>query len=236
MSFDPTNPVSRCFAPSGSWDHRYCSFLHFEYLPIAEATATSFAAPLFITALSIPLLGEKVGPRRWAATFVGLLGVLIVVRPGTDAFQPASILPLVAALTWASAVVVTRRTSAGDTALTTLAYSAIIGVVVLTALLPIVWAPPDWRTLAFGTLIGCAATAGHWLIVIAFRFGDASVLAPFTYTQLVWSTTLGAILFGAAPDVWTLLGASVIVASGLYTAHREQVRARERLRARPREN
>jgi len=127
VSFDPTNPVSRCFAPSGSWDHRYCSFLHFEYLPIAEATATSFAAPLFITALSIPLLGEKVGPRRWAATFVGLLGVLIVVRPGTEAFQPASILPLVAALTWASAVVVTRRTSAGDTALTTLAYSAIIG-------------------------------------------------------------------------------------------------------------
>jgi len=103
VSFDPTNPVSRCFAPSGSWDHRYCSFLHFEYLPIAEATATSFAAPLFITALSIPLLGEKVGPRRWAATFVGLLGVLIVVRPGTEAFQPASILPLVAALTWASA-------------------------------------------------------------------------------------------------------------------------------------
>src|SRR5215203_5473062 len=76
----------------------------------------------------------------------------------------------------------------------------------LTALLPIVWAPPDWRTLAFGTLIGCAATAGHWLIVIAFRFGDASGLAPFTYTQLVWSTTLGAILFGAVPDVRTLLG------------------------------
>src|SRR5215217_2430952 len=92
--------------------------------------------------------------------------------------------------------------------------------------------PRFWNS----NIIGCAATAGHWLIVIAFRFGDASVLAPFTYTQLVWSTTLGAILFGAVPDVWTLLGASAIVASGLYTAHREQVRARERLRGKPREN
>jgi drug/metabolite transporter (DMT)-like permease len=199
------------------------------YLPIAEATATSFAAPLIITVLSIPILGETVGPRRWAATAVGLIGVLIVVRPGTSAFQPASLLPLLAALSWASAVVVTRRTSAADTALTTLAYSAIIGTLVLVALLPFVWVVPDWRALAFGVLIGCAATAGHWLIVLAFRYGDASVLAPFTYTQLVWSTLLGILLFGTVPDRWTLVGAGVIVASALYTAHRERVRAMRRV-------
>ena len=198
------------------------------FLPIAEATATSFAAPLFITALSIPFLGEKVGPRRWAATIVGLAGVLVVVRPGTSAFQPASILPMMAALSWASAVVVTRQTSAMDTALTTLSYSAMIGVLVLTALLPLVWTFPDWHTIGFGVLIGCAATAGHWLIVIAFRYGDASVLAPFTYTQLVWSTGLGVIVFGAIPDVWTITGATVIVLSGLYTAHRERIRSHEK--------
>jgi drug/metabolite transporter (DMT)-like permease len=191
------------------------------FLPIAEATATSFAAPIFITALSVLLLGEKVGLRRWSATSVGLLGVLVVVRPGTSGFQPAFILPLLAALGWASAVVVTRRTSAADDALTTLSYSAVIGVLVLTILIPFVWMPLDWRAVAFGVLIGCAATTGHWLIVIAFRYADASVLAPFTYMQLVWSTCLGVFLFGAIPDLWTITGASVIMVSGLYTAHRE---------------
>jgi drug/metabolite transporter (DMT)-like permease len=198
------------------------------YLPIAEATATSFAAPIFITALSVLVLGEKVGHRRWAATFVGLTGVLVVVRPGTSAFDPASILPLMAALSWASAVVVTRQTSAVDSALTTLAYSAVIGVLVLSALLPFFWMPPDWSTILFGMLIGCAATAGHSLIIVAFRYGDASVLAPFTYTQLVWVTGLGILLFGAIPDRWTVAGATVIVLSGLYIAHRERIRSREK--------
>ena len=204
------------------------------FLPIAEATATSFAAPMFITALSIPLLGEKVGLRRWAATFAGLVGVLIVVRPGTSGFQPASILPLLAALGWASAVVVTRQTSAADDPLTTLSYSAVIGVLVLTVLAPFVWVLPDWHVLALGTLIGCAATTGHWLIVIAFRYAGASILAPFTYMQLVWSTGLGILVFGAIPDEWTIVGATVVVLSGLYTAHREQVRSRERAMARKR--
>jgi drug/metabolite transporter (DMT)-like permease len=198
-------------------------------LPIAEATATSFAAPLIITVLSIPILGESVGPRRWAATAVGLIGVLVIVRPGTSAFQLASLLPLLAALSWASAVVVTRRTSAADTALTTLSYSAIIGTLVLSALLPFVWVVPGWQALAFGVLIGCAATAGHWLIVLAFRYGDASVLAPFTYTQLVWSTALGVLVFGTLPDTWTLVGAGIIVASAIYTAHRERVRILRRV-------
>ena len=177
------------------------------YLPIAEATATSFAAPIFITALSVVVLGEKVGHRRWAATFAGLIGVLVVVRPGTSAFDAASILPLMAALTWASAVV-TRQTSAVDSALTTLAYSAVIGVLVLSALLPFFWVSPDWSTILFGMLIGCAATAGHSLIIVAFRYGDASVLAPFTYTQLVWVTGLGILIFGAIPDRWTVAGAT----------------------------
>jgi drug/metabolite transporter (DMT)-like permease len=203
------------------------------YLPIAEATATSFAAPLFITALSIPFLGERVGPRRWAATVVGLVGVLIVVRPGTSAFDPASILPLLSAFGWASAVVATRRTSTGDGALTTLTYSALVGVAVLTILLPFVWVTPDWRSIALAAFIGCAATTGHWLVVLAFRYGDASVLAPFTYTQLLWATTFGMLVFGAVPDRWTIAGAAVIVASGIYTAHRESVRARERAAARP---
>ena len=133
-----------------------------------------------------------------------------------------------AALSWASAVVVTRQTSAVDSALTKLAYSAVIGVLVLSALLPFFWMPPHWSTILFGMLIGCAATAGHSLIIVAFRYGDASVLAPFTYTQLVWVTGLGILLFGAIPDRWTVSGATVIVSSGLYIAHRERIRSREK--------
>jgi drug/metabolite transporter (DMT)-like permease len=112
--------------------------------------------------------------------------------------------------------------------LTTLAYSAVIGVLVLSALLPFFWMPPDWSTILFGVIIGCAATAGHSLIIVALRYGDASVLAPFTYTQLVWVTGLGVLLFGAVPDTWTIVGATMIVLSGLYIAHRERVRSRER--------
>jgi drug/metabolite transporter (DMT)-like permease len=194
------------------------------YLPIAEATATSFAAPLLITALSVPFLGERVGPRRWAATFIGLLGVLVVVRPGTRDFQPAAILALLAALGWASAVVATRKTSAADEATTTLTYAAVVGCLVLSALVTFVWITPSLSVIALGTLIGCAATTGHWLIVVAFRYADASVLAPFTYTQLVWSAVLGIVLFGAVPDAWTVIGSTVIGLSGLYTAHRERVR------------
>jgi drug/metabolite transporter (DMT)-like permease len=99
---------------------------------------------------------------------------------------------------------------------------------VLTVLAPFVWVLPDWRVLALGTLIGCAATTGHWLIVLAFRYAGAAILAPFTYMQLVWSTGLGILVFGAIPDEWTIVGATVVVLSGLYTAHREQVRSRER--------
>ena len=197
------------------------------YLPISEATATSFAAPIFITALSVVILGEKVGHRRWAAIFAGLIGVLVVVRPGTSAFDPASILPLMAALSWASAVVVTRQTSAVDSALTTLAYSAVIGVLVLSA-----FCRSFGSFRLFDNSLRDAhrlrGDAGHSLIIVAFRYGDASVLAPFTYTQLVWVTGLGILLFGAIPDRLTVAGATVIVSSGLYIAHRERIRSREK--------
>jgi drug/metabolite transporter (DMT)-like permease len=194
------------------------------FLPVADATAINFVSPIFITALSVLVLGETVGWRRWAATCVGLIGVLIVVRPGTSAFDPAAAFPLVAALTWAGTAVVTRKMS-GERPLTTLAYSALVGTFALTALLPFSWVLPSWWEITLGVGIGAISTVGHWLIVLAFRHAKASALAPFSYTQLVWSGALGFLVFGSMPDGWTLVGAGVIVASGLYTAHRERVRA-----------
>lgn len=194
------------------------------FLPIAEATTTSFVSPIFVTVLSIIFLSERVGVRRWLATLTGLVGVMIVVRPGTSAFHPAALLAVSSALCWACSLVVTRSISGRDPSVTTMAWSALVGFVVLSALCPLVWITPTWTEVAIGACIGIAATGGHWLVVLAYRFGDASVLAPFSYTQAIWATLFGYFVFGDVPDGWTFIGAAVIVASGLYTAHRERMR------------
>jgi drug/metabolite transporter (DMT)-like permease len=194
------------------------------FLPIAEASATSFVSPLFVTALSIFFLSEKVGLRRWIATAVGLLGVMIVLRPGTSAFHPAAFFPVVSAFAWACTLILTRKMSGQERTAVTMTYSSIVGFAVLCALVPFVWVTPTWHDILFGTIVGLASTAGQWIVVLAFRYADASVLAPFSYIQLLWVTLLGFVIFGEVPDVWTVAGAAFIVASGLYTAHRERVR------------
>jgi drug/metabolite transporter (DMT)-like permease len=194
------------------------------YLPIAEASATGFVSPLFVTALSIVFLGESVGVRRWIATAVGLIGVLIILRPGTGAFHPAAFFPIVSALAWACTLVMTRMLSGREHALTTMTYSSITGACIMCALVPFVWVAPSWHDVLFGIFIGIASTAGQWIVVLAFRYADASVLAPFSYTQLLWVSILGFVIFGELPDIWTVVGAVFIVGSGLYTAHRERIR------------
>jgi drug/metabolite transporter (DMT)-like permease len=194
------------------------------FLPIAEASATGFVSPLFVTALSIVLLGESVGLRRWLATAVGLIGVLIILRPGSNAFHPAALFPIVSALAWAATLVMTRMMSGSERTITTMTYSAITGVAILSAMVPLVWVHPSWHDIFLAIFIGVASTAGQWIVVLAFRYADASVLAPFSYTQLLWVSILGFIIFGEVPDIWTVIGAAFVVASGLYTAHRERVR------------
>jgi drug/metabolite transporter (DMT)-like permease len=194
------------------------------FLPIAEASATGFVAPLFVTALSIIFLSEKVGVRRWLATAAGLIGVLIILRPGTSAFHAAAFFPIVSALAWACTLIMTRMMSGREHAITTMTYSSIAGVCIISMLVPFVWVTPSWHDILFGVFIGVASTAGQWIVVLAFRYADASVLAPFSYTQLLWVSILGFLVFGEVPDIWTVTGAIFIVGSGLYTAHRERVR------------
>ena len=206
------------------------------FLPIAEASATGFVSPLFVTALSIIFLGESVGLRRWLATALGLVGVLIILRPGTSAFHPAAFFPLVSALAWAGTLIMTRMMSGRERAVTTMTWSSIAGVCILSALVPFVWVAPSLNDVLFGVFIGIASTAGQWVVVLAFRYADASVLAPFSYTQLLWVSILGFLIFGEVPDVWTVTGAVFIVASGLYTAHRERVRHLQLSEAEPSPN
>ncbi|MXQ14720.1 DMT family transporter [Microvirga makkahensis] len=194
------------------------------YLPVAESTAIYFISPILIMALSIVFLGETVGWRRWIAALVGLAGVLVVIRPGTDAFQPAALLPLLGATSWAASAVVTRRMSGSDHPLTTLVYSAVLGCLVLSVLLPFNWVTPIGSEIELATLMGLFFAMGQWLVVLAYRYGNASAIAPFSYVQLIWAGTLGYLVFGALPDGWTIVGAGIIAASGLYTAYRERVR------------
>lgn len=198
------------------------------HLQIAEATAISFVSPAFITALSIPFLGEVVGIRRWMAVVAGLIGVLIVIRPGSRAVQPAAAFPLLSALCWAVTMIITRRIATADRAEITLFWSAFVGLVMLTAAVPFGFTLPTLEQLGIGVALGFCASAGQYLVILAYRRAPASLLAPFSYAQLLSSTTLGYMVFGAVPDRMTFLGSTVIVLSGVYTAHRERVRSRER--------
>jgi drug/metabolite transporter (DMT)-like permease len=195
-------------------------------MTMAQATTISFLSPLLITILSIPLLGEVVGPRRWAAVAAGVLGMLIVVRPGLGGFQPAALFGVASAFCWALALIITRKISNSDMPRTTVLWSAAIGTAVLTVLLPFeaIWPTP--HQFALSLVLGTLASGGQWMVILAHRLAPASLLAPFFYGQLLWVTALGFLVFGNLPDEWTLTGASIIIASGLYTAHRERVRAR----------
>ncbi|HEX7966743.1 MAG TPA: DMT family transporter [Stellaceae bacterium] len=200
-------------------------------LPIADATAIAFASPLLVTALSIPLLGERVGARRWSAVGVGFLGVLIVVRPGSGGVGAAALLPLASALCWAVSLVVTRRMRGGDRPLTTLFYSTVVGFVLSGAALPLVWHAPTAGAWLLMVLMGILSAAGQYLLIAGLARGDASLLAPFSYSQMIWSTLTGYFVFGTVPTAWTWCGAAIIVTSGIYIAHRERLRARAAARA-----
>jgi drug/metabolite transporter (DMT)-like permease len=204
-----------------------------QHLPMAEATAINFVSPVFVTILSIFFLAERVGWRRWSAIAVGMVGMLIIVRPGSEVFSLAALLPVVSSAAWACAIVVTRRMGSLDPPETTLLWTAGVGFAVLSLLLPVTlllrgqgFALPDAGQVGLGLLIGLVSSVAQWLVVLAYRAAPATVLAPFSYSQLLTSGLLGLVVFGNAPDGWTLLGAAVIAASGLYTAHRERVRSR----------
>jgi drug/metabolite transporter (DMT)-like permease len=198
-----------------------------KFIPLADATAIGFVGPLILTALSVPFLKEKVGPRRWAAVAVGFFGALIIIRPGPDMAQPAALLPLCSATCFAGYAICTRLLSRSDGWATTLIWSAVVGLVVLSFLVPFHWRSPGlsgWLGLA---LLGGLGGMAHLLMIFAYARAPASTLAPLSYIQLLWSTGLGFFLFANFPDAWTLAGGIVIAASGLYVIHRERVRRAE---------
>jgi len=201
-------------------------FLAVSHLPLADVTAVSFATPLIVTALGALVLRETVGVRRWTAVFVGFCGVLIIVRP-TGTVHWAVFVVLVMAAGNAVFQILTRVASRYDSPHTSASYTAIVGAVVLTVAAPFVWKSPDLTGWILHIAIGLAGGAGHYALASAYNHAPASTLAPFTYLQLVWITVAGLVVFGDFPDGWTILGASIVVASGIYVFYREARRRRE---------
>jgi drug/metabolite transporter (DMT)-like permease len=192
------------------------------YLPLADATAIGFVSPLLTAMLAVPILGEVVGMRRWVAAIIGLVGVIVVVRPGTGAFHPAVILVLLSSLSWAVASVLTRMVAGVDSSATTLLWSAGTGALLLSVALPFDFVLPTPGEFLLLLVLGVVASTGHYLTVLAYRHAAASVLAPFSYSQLIWATALGFLVFGAIPDFFTFVGAGIIVGSGIYSANYER--------------
>ena len=189
---------------------------------LAEAATIGFIGPILVTFLSIPLLGEKVDARRWLALAGGMVGVLVVLRPGTGTFHPEGLYRVASALFWSVGVILPRRMTATERAETTMFWSAMTGFIVLSALIPFHFVSPTTRQLVLSAAQGVLSSLGQWLVIMSLRFTPVSVLAPYSYSQLLWMTIAGFLAFGVLPDEWTLVGAAIIVGSGLYTAQRER--------------
>jgi drug/metabolite transporter (DMT)-like permease len=194
-------------------------FFAVKEVPLAKAASISFMTPFFVTLLALPMLGERIDPKRLAAVIVGFLGVLVVIRPGSEVFQPASVLIVGSAFCYAVYQVFTRKVAGIDRPETSVMYSALIGTLVMTAVVPFVWTPPTNLTdLLLHLALGCLGAGGHWCVAKAMTYGQANVISPFQYWQMIGSVIVGYIISGLLPDAITWFGASIIIAAGVTIA------------------
>jgi len=197
-------------------------FAGLKYIPLADVTAITFSAPLIIAALSGPLLGEKVGMHRWGAVVVGMAGVLIVIRPGGDVVQWAVLLPLATAFGFATFQMATRRLASTEPTFVTLFYTSAGSALMSSVLVVFYWMPLDLRQAAYLFGIGVLGAGAHFCFIRSFEEAEASFLAPFNYTKIVWVIGLGYLMFGDFPAPHVLLGSTIIITSGLYVLMRER--------------
>jgi drug/metabolite transporter (DMT)-like permease len=201
-----------------------CNFMALRYLQLDEAISIAFSTPFFVAALSGPILGEWVRWRRWTAISVGFLGVLVVTRPGPGSFQPAALLSLGGAMCYALYALSTRILARTDSNETTLFYSNIVGAGAMLPVVPFFWTTPtDALIIALMVVTGALGSFGHYLLIAAHRLAPAAVLSPFIYAEIPLMIVLGFLVFDDLPNRWTLTGAAIVVASGLYILHRERM-------------
>jgi drug/metabolite transporter (DMT)-like permease len=190
-------------------------------LPVADALALFFVYPLAVTALSPLLLGETVGVRRWSAVAVGFAGMLIIVRPGFQALNLGTLMALASGVTFALSMLMTRQVAGSAPPLVTAAFTAIAGAILMSPLVPLGWVAPaasEWLLLA---AVGAISAAGHYLLVKAYEHGEAGLLAPLAYSEMIMAVVVGYVGFGDLPDRWTVVGVAVLIAAAIYIAWRE---------------
>ena len=197
-------------------------FYSISIISMAKALTLAFIAPLITTALSPIFLFEKVGIRRWSAVIVGFIGSLVVIRPGFIDFNLASIAALGTGLFYGIYLAITRKLHTSDSPLLTLLFTGVVGLIIATFFVPIVWIPPTFNEWSLLALMGIFACLGHLFLILSLKYADASKLAPFSYFEIVTNVILGYHFFGDFPDYWTWTGLSIIVLSGIYIYLRER--------------
>ncbi len=211
----------------------FCFVTGLVYLPLADAISIAFAGPLFVTMLAPVMLSEVVGWRRWMAVLVGFAGVLVIVQPGSGAFQWFAIFPLAASFLGGMRDIITRKMAAHETSVAVLfvTTTAVVGAGFISWFFTD-WVEVEWRHMKYlagsGLLVGLA----HYLIIESFRLGEAALVSPFKYANVLWAVLFGYLLFGDLPGAATLIGAAIVIASGLYILRREHIRARDARAAR----
>ncbi len=191
-------------------------------MPMADALALIFVSPLIVTTLSPWVLGETVGARRRIAVLVGFFGAMLIIRPGFGTIQWPALLALGAGIVFGLYFLATRRLAGSAPPLVTLTYTAAVGALVMSLTVPLVWVTPSLLDLGAMALMGLIAACGHFLLIKSFDFASASLLAPFTYSEIIMTTLLGFVFFGDFPDRWTWAGITVIICSGVYISVRER--------------
>jgi drug/metabolite transporter (DMT)-like permease len=201
-------------------------FTAFKLLPLGEAVALTLSGPIFLTALSVPLLGEKVGLRRWSAVIVGFIGVLVMTRPGAGLFNPAALFALGGAVFYALAMISVRWLSATEPAATTVFYFTLFATAAGALSLPFQWQTPDLGGFCLLAGIGLIGGVAQMAMTQAFRLAPASIVAPFEYLALVFAVGIGYAVWQEVPDIYIFIGSAIVIGSGLYILHRETVRGR----------
>ncbi|MFC6688005.1 DMT family transporter [Jhaorihella thermophila] len=196
-------------------------FLSLSLIPITDAAALMSVNPVFITLGAALFLGEALGPRRLIGIAVALVGAMIVIRPGSEVFSLPALLPLAAAASYSGYALITRRVGAGEDPWTSLFYTGLVGTALLTLAVPFAWKTPDGPALALMGSVVLFGTIGQMALIRAFSLGEAAMLAPYSYSGLIFAACWGALFFAEYPDIWTVCGALVIAGAGLYVWHRE---------------
>ena len=203
-------------------------FTSLALVPLADAVALSFTMPLFIVAGAAAILGEKVGLRRWSATTIGFLGMLVILRPGFTELSPVMALPVATAACWATSALILKHMSAKVRAGTSVLYMNLLMTPLSLVPAAFVWRWPHWEDYVLLAAIGLLATLAHLALARALAAADASAIVPFDYARLPFIALLAFLLFGEVAEIWTWIGAAVIAGSAFYIARRERVLAKQR--------